>query len=96
MDGSCFGIKVTAFVDREIAANPELVQIENGYRSPKEKRLGAVQRGHFREIDPRPTTPMLNPFRRANPRSPPSSSTQGTSAPASPLARMRTARYTTR
>jgi ParB family chromosome partitioning protein len=50
-------------LDREVAARPELVQIENGYRSPREKRPGAVQRGHFREIehldnpDAEPATP---------------------------------------
>jgi ParB family chromosome partitioning protein len=51
LDGPCYQIKVSAHIDREIAARPELVQIENGYRSPKEKRPGAFQRGHFREIE---------------------------------------------
>ncbi len=41
---------MNAHIDREVAARPELVQIENGYRSPREQRPGAVQRGHFREI----------------------------------------------
>jgi ParB family chromosome partitioning protein len=60
LDGSCYQIKVTAFLDREIAARPELVQIENGYRSPREKRPGAVQRGHFREIE-HPDNPDAEP-----------------------------------
>ena len=51
LDAPCFHTKVNAHIDREIAARPDLVQIENGYRSPKEKRPGAVQRGHFREIE---------------------------------------------
>ena len=51
LDAPCFHTKVEAHIDREIAAHPELVQIENGYRSPKEQRPGAVQRGHFREIE---------------------------------------------
>ena len=51
LDGSCYQLKVNAYIDREIAARPELVQIENGYRSPKEKRSEAVQRGHYREIE---------------------------------------------
>ena len=51
LDGSCYHIKVNGHIDRQIAARPELIQIENGYRSPKEQRPGAVQRGHFREID---------------------------------------------
>ncbi len=63
LDGNCYQIKVNSHLDREIAARPELVQIENGYRSPKEKRPGALQRGHFREIehtdnpDAEPVTP---------------------------------------
>ena len=52
LDGSCYQSKVNAHIDRAIAARPELVQIENGYRSAKEKRPGAVQRGHFHEIKP--------------------------------------------
>ena len=63
LDGACYETKINAHIDRELAARPELVQIENGYRSPKEKRPGAVQRGHFREIehtdnpDAEPTAP---------------------------------------
>jgi len=41
---------VEAFLDREIAAHPGLIQIENGWRNPKEQRPGAVQRGHIREL----------------------------------------------
>ena len=51
LDAPCYQTKVNAHIDREIAVRPELVQIENGYRNPKEKRPGAVQRGHFREIE---------------------------------------------
>jgi ParB family chromosome partitioning protein len=51
LDGSCYHSKVEAFLDREIAAHPGLVQIENGWRNPKEQRPGAVQRGHVREIE---------------------------------------------
>jgi ParB family chromosome partitioning protein len=50
LDSTCYHSKVEAFLDREIAANPGLVQIENGWRNPKEQRPGAVQRGHVREI----------------------------------------------
>ena len=39
-----------AFLGREIAAHPGLVQIENVWRNPKEQRPGAVQRGHVPEI----------------------------------------------
>ena len=51
LDAPCYHGKVEAFLDREIAAKPELVQIENGWRNPKEQRPGAVQRGHIREIE---------------------------------------------
>ena len=51
LDGSCYHSKVEAFLDREIAAHPGLVQIENGWRNPKEQRPGAVQRGHVREFE---------------------------------------------
>lgn len=51
LDGPCYQIKINAHIDREVAARPELVQIENGYRRVTEQRPGAVQRGHFREIE---------------------------------------------
>jgi len=50
LDGPCFQTKISAHIDRELAARPELVQIENGWRRATEQRPGAVQRGHFREI----------------------------------------------
>jgi ParB family chromosome partitioning protein len=51
LDGFCYQSKVEAFLDREIAAHLGLIQIENGWRNPKEQRPGAVQRGHVREIE---------------------------------------------
>jgi ParB family chromosome partitioning protein len=50
LDSPCYQVKISAHIDREVAAHPDLIQIENGYRSPKEQRPGAVQRGVFREI----------------------------------------------
>jgi ParB family chromosome partitioning protein len=50
-----------AFLDREIAAHPGLVQIENGWRNPKEQRPGAVQRGHVREIPNATDNPDAEP-----------------------------------
>jgi ParB family transcriptional regulator, chromosome partitioning protein len=38
-------------INREIAARPDFVQIENGWRSAKEQRPGAIQLGHLREIE---------------------------------------------
>jgi ParB family chromosome partitioning protein len=51
LDGKCFQTKITEHIDREIAAPPELIQIENGWRNAREQRPGAVQRGHFHEIE---------------------------------------------
>ncbi len=61
LDGRCFQTKVANHIDREIAATPNLIQIENGYRSPKEKRPGSVQSGHFREIDVAAQNPDAEP-----------------------------------
>jgi len=51
VDGKCFQTKIAEHIDRQIAARPDLIHIENGWRSAKEQRPGAVQRGHFREIE---------------------------------------------
>ena len=61
LDAPCFHTKVNAHIDREIAARPELVQIEDGWRKPSEKRPDAVQRGHFREIDTANQNPDADP-----------------------------------
>jgi ParB family chromosome partitioning protein len=61
LDGKCFQAKITEHIDREIAARPGLIQIENGWRSAKEQRPGAVQRGHFREIDSVAENPDAEP-----------------------------------
>ena len=61
LDAPCYQLKVTAHIDRETAAHPELVQIENGWRHAREQKPGAVQRGHFREIEPVPENPDAEP-----------------------------------
>ena len=61
LDSSCYHVKVEAFLDREIAAHPGLVQIENGWRNPKEQRPGAVQRVHIREIEAVTENPDAEP-----------------------------------
>jgi ParB family transcriptional regulator, chromosome partitioning protein len=61
LDGPCYQIKLTAHIDREIAARPELIQIENGWRNAREQRPGAVQRGHFREIENAVENPDAEP-----------------------------------
>ena len=51
LDAPCFQAKVTAHIDREMAARPELVAIETAWRAPKEQRPGALQRHQYRELD---------------------------------------------
>jgi ParB family transcriptional regulator, chromosome partitioning protein len=46
----CFHAKVTAHIDRELAARPQLVQIETAWRHPKEQRAGALQKHQYREL----------------------------------------------
>jgi ParB family transcriptional regulator, chromosome partitioning protein len=43
--------KLTAHIDRAVSARPEFIQIEDAWRKPREQRAGAMQRGHFREIE---------------------------------------------
>ena len=51
---------MTAHIDREIAARPELVVIETAWRSPKEQRPGALQKHQYREL-PHPDNPDAEP-----------------------------------
>ena len=60
LDAPCFHTKTNAHIDREIATRPDLIQIENGWRRATEQRPGAVQRGHFREIE-HPDNPDAEP-----------------------------------
>jgi ParB family transcriptional regulator, chromosome partitioning protein len=61
LDGPCYQIKLTAYIDREIAARPGLIQIEDGWRNAREQRPGAVRRGHFREIETVEENPDAEP-----------------------------------
>jgi ParB family chromosome partitioning protein len=61
LDENCYQIKLTHHLDREVAARPELIQIENGWRNAKEQRPGAVQRGVFREIETVAENPDAEP-----------------------------------
>ncbi len=55
LDAPCFHLKITAHLDREVAARPGLVQIEAAWRNPKEQRPGALQKNQIQEV------PELNP-----------------------------------
>ena len=50
LDAPCYQSKVTAHIDREVAARPNLITIETAWRSPKERRPGAVQMHQSREL----------------------------------------------
>jgi ParB family transcriptional regulator, chromosome partitioning protein len=60
-DSACYQIKLTAHIDRAVAARPELIQIENGWRNAREQRPGAIQRGRFREIETAVENPDAEP-----------------------------------
>ena len=51
LDAPCFQAKVTAHIDRELAARPELVTIETAFRSPKERHPGSLQTHQFHALD---------------------------------------------
>jgi ParB family chromosome partitioning protein len=60
LDAPCYQTKVTAHIDRELAARPELVQIETAWRNPEEQRPGALQKHQYREFDT-PDNPDAEP-----------------------------------
>jgi ParB family transcriptional regulator, chromosome partitioning protein len=65
LDSTCYHVKLTEHVNREVAARPELVQIETAHRNPKERRPGTLSRHEYTEIsspedeneDAEPVTP---------------------------------------
>ena len=61
LDGDCYRTKITAHIDRKIAARPELVQIETVWRNPKDRRAGALPRGHYCEIEALVENPEAEP-----------------------------------
>ena len=61
LDAPCFHTKINAHIDREVAAHPDLIQIENGYRAPKEQRPGAVRGGTYREVEIDNSNPDAEP-----------------------------------
>jgi ParB family chromosome partitioning protein len=56
LDAPCFHSKIVAHLEREIAAHPNLIQIETSWRNPKEQRPGALTKNDYREL-PAPTQP---------------------------------------
>jgi len=60
LDGLCYQIKVAAHIDRELAARPQLVQIETTWRPAKEQRPGILAKHSYRELDT-PDNPDAEP-----------------------------------
>lgn len=52
LDAPCYQAKVTAHIDRQLAARPGLVTIETAWRSPTERHPGALQVNQTRELAP--------------------------------------------
>jgi ParB family transcriptional regulator, chromosome partitioning protein len=50
LDATCYHAKLTEHVNREVAARPELVQIETAHRNPKERQPGTLSRHEYTEI----------------------------------------------
>jgi ParB family chromosome partitioning protein len=50
-DGNCYHLKLNQHVQREVAARPELVQIETAFRNPKERQPNALSRNEYTEVD---------------------------------------------
>jgi ParB family transcriptional regulator, chromosome partitioning protein len=51
MDSDCYRIKLSAHVQREVAAKPELVQIETAYRSSKERQPDTLARNEYTDLE---------------------------------------------
>ncbi len=60
LDAPCFQAKVTAHIDREIAARPELVTIETAWRSSQGATSRRVAKHQYREL-PEPDNPDAEP-----------------------------------
>jgi ParB family chromosome partitioning protein len=60
LDGNCYRAKVSAHLDREIAAHPQFVQIETSWRNRNEQRPGILERGEYLILDT-PENPDAEP-----------------------------------
>jgi ParB family chromosome partitioning protein len=60
LDGLCYQTKVAAHIDRELAVEPHLVQIETTWRPAKQQRPGILPKHSYRELDT-PDNPDAEP-----------------------------------
>ena len=68
MDSDCYYVKLCAHVQREVAAKPELIQIETAYRSAKERQPGTLSRNEYTDLEaPKMRAKMARTFRHAKP-----------------------------
>jgi ParB family transcriptional regulator, chromosome partitioning protein len=56
LDAPCYQLKIAAHIERELAAHPDLIQIETSWRNPNEQRPRALTKNDYREL-PTPTHP---------------------------------------
>ena len=50
LDSNCYHAKLTAHIEREVAAQPELVQIETAHRNPSERQPGILSRWQYTDV----------------------------------------------
>lgn len=60
LDSACYQSKVEAHIDRELAARPELVQIQTAWQHPDQTRPGVLHKNQYREL-PDPDNPDSEP-----------------------------------
>ena len=60
LDAPCYQSKLSAHIDRELAASPALVQIETAWHNPQDRRPGAIPNNHWRQL-PEPGNPDAEP-----------------------------------
>jgi ParB family chromosome partitioning protein len=51
LDGACYQSKAATYIDRTLAENPQLVQIETTWRPAKEQRPGALSKNDYQVLD---------------------------------------------
>jgi ParB family transcriptional regulator, chromosome partitioning protein len=60
LDSACYHAKVEAHIDRELAARPDLVQIQTAWQHPDQTRPGVLNKNQYREL-PDPDNPDAEP-----------------------------------
>lgn len=67
LDSACYHAKIEAHIDRELAARPELVQIQTAWQHPDETRPGVLHKNQYRELPDPDNTDAEPPCPNAKP-----------------------------